>query len=171
MSIVNNKTRRYLIPANYNFHDYAENFKRFFDLEKGNTETIFSVKATRYLVRKRINKALTVEFLTTEGLNTTKGLNDAIAIDFSMSEMPPGHGFLLQCVKFKPSGVKYRFIDTTSIKPAYIPPSTFIRPKNYEKVAGFVELQASKRIPDKDVNSLFKEPDDRISAPHRKPAN
>lgn len=170
MCLLNNKTHRYLVTSNYNDQNYKKNFEDKFDLQKGHSDTICGHKANRYTVFKKERHLVSVEFWTTDDLSTTKGLNDACTTYFSMAEMPPGYGLLLRCLKLKLSGVKYRFVDTTSIKPAYIPTSTFTHPKNYERVKGFVDLQATRHEYDKDVNSLFKEPDEPMSPAHKKEA-
>jgi len=145
MYLYNPKNKRYLQLPIEAFGMHTSRKKETaskYTLAKAGDADICGVKATKYEAKTRQGVPC-FEFWATNAFPVPAKLSNACAIFMSFSEMPPGYGLPLRASRINEHGGKFTHIRTKSIQPAYVPPQTFDKPKNFTRVSNFVSLRTN----------------------------
>lgn len=163
--IMNTKTKRFLDRPTSSFARYDDYRSLLSFVKDGETE-ICGLKATKYISRseKQNPNDPYCMFWVARGLVPDK-LSDACLTLMSVVEMPPGHrlGLPLRAWKIGPRGPSshFTYMDTDSVRRAFIPASEFKRPTGYRRVNDLMELGGealtNPKATDADVSGLFEE--------------
>lgn len=171
MYLFNSKNKRFLqLPMDaFRMHTAhrKETAARYTIMKSGDFD-ICGVKATKYAVANREKGRQTFEFWATKAFPVPSRLSDACAIFMSFSEMPPGYGLPLRAARINENGGRFTHIRTKSIERTYVPPQTFAKPKNFERVANFVSLRTNGMnipSPPPDALDYMRDPEDKKGKP------